>query len=438
MEKIIRDYSEDSDGSLSPIDIKLGADGVSDIEVDTNFSDEMSFDEYSNLFGRKARARRQKRKLERIRNRQERRKLRRAGRREAMRERQEMRTERKQRSEARKKIGEEEEAPSEQAVSETPSEEAYAEEGYAPSEESSYEESYAPDDSYVDEETGTSDEEAGYTGDYGFDGVRTPSQADANYDDFFSAEGGKMIDPKVQALAQRIEKVKTKINDKKLMLNRIQNKLAEPDFQKKRPARYIQLQKLSQSLPQAIAKLQPILVKLESNLANYSKAEGDFSEADGSTLDSIVKNKAEVRQAKLLARKERKIALRGRRRARVMELMNQLRSQGMSGSQALMIARKQVEVELPMPTKAELGAMDNVKPMNTSVDASINQESSSFDSMGLYGLDDNSPLNKMSSADGDFYSADGKTKKKTWMWVGIGVGVAVIGIIAYNMLRNKK
>jgi len=433
MEKIIRDYSEESDGSLSPVDIKLGADGVTDIVMQSDFSGEMSFDEYSNLFGRKARARRQKRRIERIRNRQERRKLRRAGRREAMRERQEMRTERKQRRIARKKMGEEEEAPTEEAS-------APIEEGYV--EESQYEEApveeYAPQDEYVDEETGESDEEAGYTGDYGFDGIRQPSQADVNFDDFYSADGGKMIDPRVQELAQRIEKVKTKINDKTNMLNMAQRKLSDPDFQKKRPARYVVLKKMAETLPISIARLQEMLTKLESALANRSKFDGDYSDADGSTLDSIAQKKAEVRQAKRLARKERKMALRSRRKARVKELMDKLRSQGMSGSQALLIARKQVEVEMPMLKGAELDAMDNVKPSSTSTDASINQDStSSFDSMGLYGLDDNSPVNNMSSADGEFYSADGTTKKKTWMWVGIGVGVAVIGIIAYNMLRKK-
>ena len=433
MEEIFRDYSEEPDGSLSPVDIKLGADGVTDIVMQSDFSGEMSFDEYSNLFGRKARARRQRRRLERIRNRQERRRLRRAGRREAMRERQEMRTERKERRLARKKMGEEEEAPTEEAS-------APVEEGYA--EESQYEEApveqSAPQDDYVDEETGESDEEAGYTGDYGFDGIRQPSQADVNYDDFYSAEGGKMIDPRVQELAQRIEKVKTKINDKTNMLNRINTKLADPDFQKKRPARYVQLQKFSQTLPVSIAKLQALLVKLESALANRSKFDGDYSDADGSTLDSIAQKKAEVRQAKLLARKERKMALRSRRKARVLELMKQLRGQGMSGSQALLIARKQVEVELPMPKNAELDAMDNVSPSSTSTDASINQDAmSSFDASGLYGLEDDALPYSNSPTDMEFYNADGTKRKKTWMWLGIGVGVAVIGIIAYNMLRKK-
>lgn len=424
MEQIIRDYSEDSDGSLSPIDIKLGADGVSDIEVETNFSGEMSFDEYSNLFGRRARARRQRRRLERIRNRQERRRLRRAGRREAMRERQEMRTERRQRRLERKKLGEEEEAPSDEATPDASSEEA-------PLEEAPVEEPIAqPDDSYVDEETGESDSEAGYTGDYGFDGIATQSSADAYYDDFYSADGGKKINPSVKELARRIEKAKTKINDLTNQLAKVQSKVGDaPTKEQINIIRYLNGQ---------IKVYQGRLLKLESMLASYSKAEGDFSQADGSTISDIARKKAEVRQAKRLARKERKMALRSRRKARVMELMNQLRSQGMMGNQALMIARKQVAVEYPMPSKGELDAMDNVKPMSTSTDASINQDASSFDSMGLYGLDDNSPVNQMSSADGDFYSADGtSTKKKTWMYVGIGVGVAVIGIIAYNMLRKK-
>jgi len=422
------DWSEDSFGDTNPIDIELNADG----------GGELSFDEYSNLFGRKARARRQRRRLERIRNRQERRRLRRQGRLEAMRDRQALRTERKKIRQERKAIGEEEEP-----IEEAPSEESSMEEAPTPSDDSGY--SSEPD-SYVDEETGESDEEAGYTGDYGFDGVRQPSQIDLSYDDYFSADGGKMIDPKVQMLAQRIEKVKTKINDKTTMLKRIQNKLADPVFPKKNPKRYEQLQKFAQTLPVSIAKLQELLIKLEKGLASRSKFDGDFSDADGSTVSDIAKNKAEVRMAKLLARKERKRALRGRRKARVLELMAQYRSQGMSGKEALVKARQMVDIELPMLSGKALDVADQVTPVSTALDPSISTDrivvppqTSSADGTGLIGWDDMDAYDApdVRNVELDFSNADGSAKKKTWMWVGIGVGVAVLGIVAYRMLRKK-
>jgi len=462
-------YDEDSFGDTEPMDIELGADG----------SGEMAFDYYSNLFGRRARARRKARRERRRRRRAERRARRRA-RRERRRARRRARRERKRGGGGGEEGGESggEEAPSDEPKAEegsaegeasTPSEESsQSSESSAPSGEEEWKpkfeegaemppprrsrdsessndnqmeepmESGQDPDAYVDQETGTSDEEAGYTGDTGFDGVRFPSSADEYYDNFFSADGGKAINPKVKEISRRIEKVKTKINDLTLQLDKFNTRTGKSID--KGEGRVIQY------LTNQIKMYQSRLAKLEGMLASYSTFDGDYSEASGMDMGEISRKKAEVRQAKRFARMERKKALRMRRRARVVQLMRKYKQEGLSGKEALIRARKEAFAEIPMLSGKALDVADNVTPVSASLDPAISQDkikippSSSADGTGLIGLDEIGDIDapEVRNVELEFSNASGTSRKKTWMWVGIGVGVAVLGIVAYAYFRKKK
>lgn len=415
MEEEIYNYNEDSFGDTVPLDI----------EMSSNMGGDMSFDEYSSFFGRKARARRQARRMERIRNRQERRKLRRQGRMEAMRDRQAIRTERRRlRAERRKIKMDDEEAPSEEAPSEESSSDAPVEE--APTE--------APEESVVDQETGQSDAEADYTGDAGFDGTRQPTAEESSLDNYYSADGGAMIPMGIKERARRIEKTKTKIGDLMAQYEKQKMRAGETiDKGENRLLRYLMGQ---------IKMYQTRLAKLEADLAGVSKADGDYEEFVG--MGRGAERRAMVRMAKKQARNERRMAYRARRRARVAQLFAQYKGEGLVPKLAMAKARQQAFTEMPPVTGAQLDAMGT-----TTVDANLNPSmadnlikvpaSSSMDGTGLIGMDEMADWDApdVRNIELDFSNAEGSSKKKTWMWVGIGVGVAVLGIIAYKMMRKK-
>lgn len=155
----------------------------------------------------------------------------------------------------------------------------------------------AYDSESVDSETGESDEESGFTGDLGFDGIIEMSPEDAQWNEYFSsAEGVAKINPIVSDTARKIEQNKEAICVMQEQCNRIATN--DPAS-----ARKIQGQ---------IEKRQAILSNLESDLANYCKFDGDYSEARGGRK-AVSKRKAEVRQAKKLARQERKAVRKARR-----------------------------------------------------------------------------------------------------------------------------
>lgn len=353
---------------------------------------------------------------------------------EAMRDRQAIRTERRRlRAERRKIKMDDDEAPSEEA----PSEEASSEE--APSEETSSEE--APEEASVDSETGASDEESGFTGDYGFDGQRQPTEQDLYYDNFFSANGGENIKPNVKEVSRRIEKLKTKINDLMVQLAKYRSRAGDTiDKRESGAIRYLEGQ---------IRMYQTRLAKNEEMLAGFAKADGDYSDANGEGFKRWVQRRAMVRQAKRFARMERRQAYRARRRKRIAELLSQFKAQGMPQKVAMMKARQQAFTELPPVTGKQLVGMGRDGMSTTIVDSALKPSisanqitvpptTSSADGTGLIGWDDMSAFDapEVRNVELDFSNADGK-KKKTWMWVGIGVGVAVLGIIAYRMMRKK-
>lgn len=328
---------------------------------------EEAFGDYSEARGR-GRARRLKRRqerqalrMQRIRNRQERRRARREGRRERMRERQERRTERmrlrqgrrterrKMRLE-RKALGEEEvgeelpeeeeggEEPIDTGAGAPPTETGTETGGYAPSDETEGGEStggggytgggsgynpptseevdygsedvgYSSDETEpydeggydtgegydsgdeIDGETGESDYESGFTGDMGFDGVIELSEDDKRWNEYFSsAEGTRKINPKIAVLARQIEQHKEYIT-------RLENALNNAQEKGNRQA--------SRNISLMIQRKRQRLNMLESELASYSKFEGEYSEARGGRK-AVARRKAEVRRAKKLARQERR------------------------------------------------------------------------------------------------------------------------------------
>ena len=443
MAKDIVQWADDSQGETEPITITLDGDGNTSVDFESAFGD------FSEARGR-GRARRQRRRLERIKRRQERRSLRRQGRMTAMQERQAIKTARKKIREERQ--GEDEETPSE-APSEMPTSDSGEGSSYEPSAESSdsgampsYNDENQQIEESVDTERGQSDEDSGFTGDYGFDGERGMSEMDGEWDNFYaSAEGQAAIKPAVTDVARRIEKNKEWISRMQKNLDRINARIGVGQPNPRQQERIA-------LLTSRIAERKQKLAMLEEKLGAYSRLDADFDNADGDfyNADSTdprlqarlekIRKRAEVRQAKRAARAERKqvikSTLKSKRQARVQELFAEL-SKTMPRAEAMREARKRALSEITWKGTATAVASE-LNPTISPDRIEVPAQSSSFSGTGLIGVDNYNDFDAPSprNLEVSFSNASG-SRKIDWKNIAIGVGVAVIGIYVYRRFIKK-
>ena len=396
-------------------------------EANLTVSFEDAFGDFSNLGGR-GRERRQKRRMLRI-----------ARRRERMQARQELRADRKRRRKARRKIGSDEE------TGESESEEGGSEEDNAPKKRSSRrrpssedsndgggssegssqssddsgqssDDSGSADDSgsssddsaRVDSEQGESDEASGFTGDEsGADGMISLSPDDAEWNEYFSsAEGYAKINPNVRAIAKQIEQHKEKIY-------RMQQRLAVA----MKPANG----RLVANLRREIDVLKRRLSLLEKKLAGYSTTKGDYKHVQGGRR-LVAKRKAEVRHAKLNARKQRKHEIRKHRKETVVEG----RLNPKFASQRIVIPAKSV-----LKTRTQ----SNADGSDDSIESTL-ESYGMYGGTGLIGLDSQNDIDAPEARkfDLNYSNADGESavkgvSKTTIKHIAIGVGLGVLAIV---------
>lgn len=439
MEDIIN-WADNNSGVTEPITITLDGEGSTSVDF------EQAFGDYSEARGRRRerrRARRQERKLKRIARRQERKNARLDARLQRKQRRADMR--------ALRKGGDEEggddvgsgEAPidsentatsdSSSAETPTPSETSYSEPSSAPSEDGGESDS-SEEEQAVNEETGASDEESGFTGDYGFDGQRQPSELDNYWDNFYSsAEGTERINPKVKELSRRIEKNKE-------LAKHIQQRIAKINARVETSGKPIGNvdRNVLRSLNDQLVRVQGRIADLESKLAGYSRFIGEYSDASGEQREENARRRAEVRQAKRLARKERQAFIKQKRKARVQELMGEFVAQGMPRHEARLKAREQAKAENPFKQTAVDSSLNATMSTNK-IDVPPSDVMSGFNGTGLIGLDDYNDFDAppTRNVELEFSNASGNMKGN-WKWIAIGVVVAVGGIFAYNKWVKKK
>lgn len=445
MENIINWQNNDY-GVTEPIKVTLDGDG------DTSVGFEQAFGDYSEARGRRRerrRARRQERKMKRIARRMERKKAR-----------VQARIERKQmRADARamRKGGGDEEgsddtsadAPTDTTGVATEQEPTSAPTPVAQQDEPSYGGTTEPvgdseplvddngvsdtaeEEQAVDNETGESDEESGFTGDYGFDGQRQPSEIDVYWDNFYSsAEGEQKIHPRVTDLSRRIERHKE-------LAKRIEARILKINTRIETGKSFRNDANLVSMLTERLAKVKSRLAELESKLAGYTKFVGEWSDASGEQWKENARRRAEVRKAKRLARKERHQFIRSSRKARIQELMAQMVAKGVPRKEARMRAREQAKAEFPFKTPVDSSLNPQIGDNKIEVPAS--DVSSSFSGTGLIGLDNYNDIDAppVRNFELDFSNASG-SMKGNWKWIAIGVVVAVGGIFAYNKWIRKR
>jgi hypothetical protein len=370
----------------------------------TPTSFEEAFGEFSEARGR-GRARRQKRRMERIENRKTRRKARQEGRLEKKRGRVEARTQRRtmraENRESRRNMKSEgkrgrERADLEQEREFAPEDAPEGDSGYAPEGESSYEpqsqggyaeeSGYAPQGSY--DEGGYAEEQGGYD-EGGYydegDGFDNESYEFDGADEMIDAPYSPKVNEDVADAAKRIEwnlELASRLKDK----------------QKSNP---------SPKIAEAINNCKVRVSELNSQLNGYCNFEGDFvSDADGDrrfqrTSDVQVssnrkrRNASEVRRARRIARAERN-AIR--------------KKQGMTPVQDILnpeISENRIEI----PAK-ELGS----------------------NATGIIGLD-NAMDYDANATEITLGFAGGKTSKIPFKAIAIGVAVGALGIF---LLRRYK
>ncbi|HRH53154.1 MAG TPA: hypothetical protein PLN38_07510 [Chitinophagales bacterium] len=261
------------------------------------------------------------------------------------------------------------------------------------------------EDSEVDNETGQSDEDSGFTGYCGADGAPTPSADDTKWDDYYSAEGVVEKEaPNVLNFAKRIEKHKQFIAESTARLAKIQNRIASsgkrPTEEEARTIKY---------LNSRIGQLQKRLEWLEERLGRFGRIEGDFSEASGKRKGIGARKRAAIRAAKKEARAERK-AYRKEKRAKI-------------------YARHHGET----PVSATL----EPKFENQKIEVDAEEESSNANGIGLIGVQnandfDAPPVRTVelhfSNLSGSTVTGKGINIKN----VLIGLGIAAAGIWAYK------
>lgn len=259
----------------------------------------------------------------------------------------------------------------------------------------------------IDAEQGESDEESGFTGELGFDGVIAMSPEDAQWNEYFSsAAGKKKINPKVKLLARRIEQRKHII------------KVLEKNFARAQK----RATQIANKIQAKISKQRDILAKMEAKLASYSKFEGDYSEARGGR-SAVAKRKAEVRIAKQEARKERKAAVKA------------LRQQNRANKIAAKNAAKSGGNETPVDREL------NPEISEQRIEVPASEENSGFNGTGLIGLDEQNDIDAPETRKFDlkFSNADG-AKPSIGMkevLIGAAIGVAAILIIK-KVTKGKK
>ena len=439
MEDIIN-WQNNQYGATEPIQVTLDGDG------DTSVGFEQAFGDYSEARGRRRerrRARRQERKLRRIARRQERRNAR-----------LEARLQRKQRradARAMRKGGGDEEGSDDTGNQDAPTDTSsgvptseatpsdsgstYSEPSSEPSDTEDVSSDTAQEEEAVNNETGESDEESGFTGDYGFDGQRQPSELDTYWDNFYSsAEGEAKIHPRVKELSRRIEKNKELAKRIEARIFKINERVSASGKSIGRVDANV-----LQSLNAQLGRIRSLISELESKLAGYSRFIGEYSEASGGQWRENARRRAEVRQAKRSARKERQAFIKAKRKARVQELMGQMVAQGVPRREARMKAREQAKQENPFNVTQVDGKLNaEFSPNKIEVPAS-EVASSSFNGTGLIGLDDYNDIDAppVRNVELEFSNASG-SMKGNWKWIAIGVVVAIGGIYAYNKFIRKR
>ncbi len=247
----------------------------------------------------------------------------------------------------------------------------------------------------VDGEQDQSDEESGFTGEIGIDGVVTMSEEDKVWNEYFSsASGNEKINPHVKRLSRRIEITKHKI------------KRAEESDKKDQTK---------------INRLKAQLANMVNKLAGYSKFDGDFSEARGGKRQ-VAKRKAEVRAAKKEARAERKAVAKqiAQEKRAVRQVSRPMRRRSVTAIEQGMGAQmKQDEIVVP--------AEEN---FNNSVN-SVNSDEVASSATGLIGIDEINDIDAPETRkfDLNFSNASGDKKPSIDLKnIAIGVGVGVLAV----------
>jgi len=282
----------------------------------------------------------------------------------------------------------------------------------------------------VNEEVGESDSESGFTGDYGFDGQRQASELDNYWDNFYSsAEGEAKIHPRVKELSRRIEKNKE-------LAKRIEARMFKITA---RGGSGRVDANILRSLDGQLGRVRNLIAELETKLAGYSKFIGDYSDASGEQREENARRRAEVRQAKRSARKERQGFIKAKRKARVQELMAEMVAKGVPRKEARMKAREQAKMENPFKVTQVDGKLNAEFSPEKIVVPPASESVSSFNGTGLIGLDDYNDFDAppVRNVELDFSNASG-SMKGNWKWIAIGVVVAVGGIFAYNKFIKKR
>jgi hypothetical protein len=446
--KDIVNWADNNQGVTEPITVTLEGEGSTSVDFEQAFGD---FSEARGRRRERRRARRQERKLKRISRRQERKNAR-----------VDARLQRKQRiadARAKRRGGDEEyeeDAVSDEAPMDSPSGVPSGTPsgtqttppsgggGYSEPTEPTYDEPTEPayDDSgsdtaeeeqAVEQETGASDEESGFTGDYGFDGQRQASELDNYWDNFYSsAEGEAKIHPRVKELSRRIEKNKE-------LAKQIQTRIAKINARveaSNKPMNRVDTN-IVRSLMQQFERISNKIAELETKLAGYSRFIGDYSDASGEQRQENARKRAEVRQAKRSARKERQAFIKAKRKSRVQEIMADLVAQGVPRKEARMRAREQAKAENPYNT--EVAKNLNAEISANKIEVPASESTSGFNGTGLIGLDDYNDFDAppVRNLELSFSNASGNMKGN-WKWIAIGVVVAVGGIFAYNKFIKKK
>lgn len=431
----IINWADNNSGITEPITITLEGEGSTSVDFQQAFGD---FSEARGRRRERRRARRQERKMRRIARRMARKKARLLARLERKRMRQEARDSRRGSDEEESS----EEQPSSESSSSTPSDSGSsdssapsdtptAEPSSAPSEDSG-ENDTAEEEQAVEQETGASDEESGFTGDYGFDGQRQPSELDTYWDNFYSsAEGQESINPRVVELSRRIEKNKE-------LAKHIEARIVKINARIESGKAFRGDSNLITMLNTRLGNVRNRIAEMENKLAGYSRFVGEYSEASGGQWRENARKRAEVRRAKRLARKERQNFIRAKRKARIQELMGQFVAQGMSRPEARLKARAQAKAENPFKETAVDSSLNATISPNK-IDIPASNTASSFNGTGLIGLDNYNDFDAppTRNVEIDFSNASG-SMKGNWKWIAIGVVVAVGGIIAYNKWIKKK
>lgn len=401
-------------------------------EQDSTLTFEQAFGDYSEARGRRRgggflarmRAKRQARRIERIRMRAERKRARQQMRAEQQEARQMRKDTRKSRRVARKSMGDDgsDDAGSEDSGSEDSGSGSGSGSGYGSSTQDTTEEPPSSNDGngegeyqttqdgdyeagvqeeeQVDNEQGISDEESGFTGEVSFDGTIAMSEDDVRWNEYFSsAEGSRKINPEIKKLARKIEQTKE-------FISRIENNLRGLIIANADKTKIAHIRK-------QLAFYRNRLANLEGKLAGYSSFEGDYSEARGGRR-AVSRRKAEVRHAKREARKERKAVIRANRKNARLER----RGRGVT------------EVESGL--NPELG--DN------SIEVPADETSSfSAQGTGLIGLDEQYDIDAPETRkfDLNFSNADGSTLKSLNIKnIAIGVAIGVVAVILIKKLSK--